>query len=149
MDWHFGYNCKYLLPFGVKCRKLIEFYQKRQDLVEEKWISLQQMVIYLNLTAGKLIEIIENKQVKVKRQKDGTIMCKVSGAWRYDDCPLAEAGGQCMFFESHDGQTISYLAEVINIKEEHPNTKLIPTKEELAALEREIVKAVGIIPYGE
>jgi len=142
MEWHFGYNCKHYLPTLNRCRILIDNYRGREDLVEQKWLNLQDVLVYLNLSNEELIRQITTGEIKAKPQQDGKIMFQVSSAWQWDDCPLANAGGQCFYFESHDGEKISCLAELRNIKEEHPNTKTIP-KEEIRVLESEIIRTIG------
>ncbi len=128
---HYGYNCRFSLPFQDKCRKLADRFLERDDLIEEKWISIQDAVIYLNITVNDLKGRIGTGQIKTKKSSTGKITLCVSAAWQYDDCPLADAGGQCLFYEPHDERKISCLAEREGIKGEHPNKNLLPSAEEL------------------
>lgn len=74
MECHFGCNCKYYLPTLNKCRVLIDNYRKRPDLVEQEWLSAQDLLVYLNLTSGELIGQISRHEIKSKLQKDGKAM---------------------------------------------------------------------------
>ena len=59
MKYHFGHNCKHYLPTLNKCRILIDNYRRREDLVEQKWLSTQDLLIYLNLPHEELIKQIK------------------------------------------------------------------------------------------
>ena len=135
----FGYNCKYLLPMWDKCRKAIDDYLNREDLVEEKSLNLKELVVYLNLSKRELIEQIKKKKLKLKRIKVGKLEFKIFAPWEYDECPLANTGGQCYYYKPHEGKKISCIADRELIKEHHPNTKLIPDENELMQLEKEII----------
>jgi hypothetical protein len=143
MEWHFGYNCKHYLPTLNKCRILIDSYRERKDLIELKWLNLKDVLAYLNLSNAELFRRITIKEIKAKLQKDEKIIFQVSCAWQWDDCPLGQAGGQCLYFEPHTGRKISFLAELRNIKkEDHPNNKTI-TDKEIEILESQITQAIG------
>ena len=142
MDCQFGYNCKFYLPSLNKCRKLVDNYIIREDLVEKKWLSFQDIMVYLGLSNEELMKRITTGEIKAKPKKDGKIIFQVSSAWQWDDCPLTNDGGQCFYFEAHDGKKISCLAELRKINEEHPNTKTI-SEEEIHILETEIMRIIG------
>ena len=143
MEYHFGYNCKLYLPTLNRCRILIDNYRKRPDLVEQKWLSAQDLLVYLNLTNEELIEQISRGEIKTKLQKDGKAMFRVSSAWQWDDCPLSNAGGQCFYFEPHEGKKISCLVELKGLEAEHPNFKNVPSEEDIRVVESEVIKAIG------
>lgn len=128
---HFGYNCKLLLPFRDKCRRLAHDYQKKVNLIEEKWISLQDVIIYLDLPLNEMIEQIKTGTIKVKRKKDGETIFGITAAWQYDDCPLVNSGGQCFYYAPHDGEKISCLVDKENLTIQHPNRELIPDSKKL------------------
>jgi len=143
MKLHFGYNCKYYIPTMNKCRINVDDYMKREDLVEKKWLSSRDLLPYLSLSHEKLIEKINEGEIKVKAQKDGKLMFGVLAAWQYDDCPLGNSGGQCFYFEPHEGKHISCLLDLDNLDDEHPNTKSILSEEEIGALESQIMQTIG------
>ncbi len=122
---------------------MIADYKIREDLVEQKWISTEELLVYMNLPNTELIQKIASGEIRVKLPKDGKIKFGVSSAWQYDDCPLADAGGQCFYFEPHDGKTISCLMELRGLEDEHANAKSMPTKEEIRAFESEIIQSIG------
>lgn len=143
MEWHFGYNCKHYLPSMSKCRILIDKYRKREDLVEQKWLTTQDILIYLNLSNEELTRQIYAGHIKAKMQKDGKLVFVVSGAWQYDECTLANGGGQCFYYEPHDGKKISCLMELKELEAQHPNFKNIPTEDAIRLFESEIIKTMG------
>ena len=143
MEWHFGYNCTYYLPILGKCRILIDNYRNREDLVEQKWLNAKELLIYLGLPNNELIQQMASGEIKVKLPKDSKIMFGVLVAWQYDNCPLANAGGQCFYFESHNGNTISCLMELRGLEDEHPNSKSIPTEEEVKAFESTVIQSTS------
>lgn len=139
MEWHFGYNCKNYISKFKKCRILIEEYKKRDDLLEKKTINIQDIMEYFNLEKEQLIRKIARGEIKAIRQKDGKIIFQILSAWQWDDCPLANAGGQCLYYEPHNDEKISCLADLGKITKEHPNTKYF-TNGELRELEKEIIQ---------
>lgn len=141
MEYYFGYNCRHYLPTLNRCRILIEKYRQREDLVEKKWLNAHDVMVYLNLTGDDLIKQVKSKEINVKQQKDGKLMFQILSAWQWDDCPSANAGGQCFYFEPHDGQKISCLADLRNIdRDQHPNMKMIPSEDDLEFVENKIIK---------
>jgi len=144
MEWHFGYNCKHYLPTSNRCRILIDNYRSREDLLEYKWLNTKDTIIYLNLSNEELIRKITTSEIKVKLQKDGKIMFQILSAWKWDDCPLANAGGQCFYFQSHEGKKISYLFDLKKLEVfKHPNLKNIPSEEDIRIFESEVIKIIG------
>ena len=93
-----------------------------------------------------MIREIETGRIKVKLQKDGKILFQVLSAWQWDVCPLANSGGQCVYFEQHDGGMISYLVELKGLEAEHPNFKNLPSEEHVRLFQSEVIKAVGAKP---
>jgi hypothetical protein len=143
MELHFGYNCKGFLPTLGKCRTLIDNRKSRKDLVEQRWLTTGQVLVYLNLSHGELIGQITSGEIKVRRQKDGTVMFWVSTTWQHDDCFLANSGGQCLYFAPHAGKTISYLEQRKGIELEHPNYATAPSDAEIREIEHSISPLVG------
>ena len=143
MECHFGYNCKHYLPTLNRCRELIDNYRKRPDLLEQVWLSAQDLLVYFNLTSEELILQIRKREIKSKLKKDGKAMFQISSAWQWDDCPLANAGGQCFYFAPHEGEKISCLVELEGLGAEHPNFRNVPSEEDIKAVEREVIKANG------
>jgi hypothetical protein len=148
MECHFGYNCKHYLPALNKCRVLIDNYRKRADLVEQKLLSTQDLLIYLNLPSEELIGQIAVGEIKTKPQKDGKVMFQVSSAWQWDDCPLASNGGQCFYFEPHDGKKITCLIQLKGLEAEHPNLKDVPSEEDIRIFERKAIEVTGGRKHG-
>lgn len=144
MEYYFGFNCRHYLPTLGKCRILIEKYRQREDLVEKKWLNTQDVMVYLNLTVADLIGQVKSEEIDAKRQKDGKLMFQVLSAWQWDDCPSANAGGQCFYFEPHDGLKILCLAELRNIdRDQHPNMEMIRSEDEVKLAENEIIRMIG------
>jgi hypothetical protein len=141
MECHFGYNCKHYLPALNKCRVLIDNYRKRADLVEQKLLSTQDLLIYLNLPNEELIGQIAVGEIKTKPQKDGRVIFQVSSAWQWDDCPLASNGGQCFYFEPHDGKKITCLIQLKGLEAEHPNLKNVPSEEDIRFLNAKLSRS--------
>lgn len=144
MEWHFGYNCRHYIPALQKCRKLIDNYGKRADLVEQKWLSARELLLYLGLSRDALFAQIETCKIKVKVQKDGKLTFGLFGAWQYDDCFSKSSGGQCLYYEPHGGMKISCLADLTNIKAEHPNAATEPNEAEIRAFEADVRAAVTL-----
>jgi hypothetical protein len=140
MEYHFGYNCKHYIPTLNKCRVLVDNYRKRADLVEQKWLSTQDLLIYLNLPNEELIGQIATGEIKTRPRKDGTAMFGVSSAWRWDDCPLVSNGGQCFYFDPHDGKKITCLMELKGIEADHPNLRNVPSEEDIRTFERKVIE---------
>jgi len=147
MDLHFGYNCINYLPTMNKCRVLIDNYRTREDLITIKWLSMVDILIYLNLSFEELIKKIKEGDVKVKVQKEGKPVFSCSSAWQYDDCILGNAGGQCYYFKPHNGRRISYLMEMKGIEMMHPNVKSIPSDESIKRFESEIAKFINTMSH--
>ena len=143
MEWHFGHNCKHYLPTLKKRRVLIDNYRKRADLVEQKLLSAEDLLVYLSLPHEDVIGQITTGEIKTKQQKSGKIMFQVSCAWQWDNCPFVSDGGQCFYFEPHDGKKISCLAELKDLEAEHPSLKSMPSEEEVRTFELKAIEAVG------
>ena len=73
MACEFGFNCRHYLPSLRKCRKLIDNYRVRKDLVEEKWLGIRDVLVYLSLSNDALIRSVASGEIKAKRQKDGEL----------------------------------------------------------------------------
>lgn len=143
MELHFGYNCKHFLPALGKCRTLIDERRTRKELVEPKWLTTRELLIYLNLSQRELLRQIASGEIKTKLQKDGKVTFGVSAAWHYDDCFLASGGGQCLYFEAHRGKTISCLAELEGLEAEHTNCTSAPSRSDVKIFEDGVLKIIG------
>lgn len=143
MEWHFGHNCKHYLPSLNKCRVLIDNYRRRADLVEIKQLSARDLLTYLGLANDEITGQIVTGEIKVKPQKTGRVMFQVSAAWQWDDCPLVEDGGQCFYYEPHDGRKITCLMELKGLEGDHPGLKNLPSEEEIATFERKAIEATN------
>jgi hypothetical protein len=133
MSLHFGYNCKHFLPLFGKCRKLIDIYGRRKDLAEQRWLKTHEVLAYLDMSNEALLERIASGEIKVRLQKDGVAVFCVSVAWQYDNCFLANGGGQCLYFSAHNGRFISCLMDRDDMEpQEHPNYSPGPTTESKA-----------------
>ena len=140
LEWHFGYNCEHFLPTIGKCRRLIGRYGSREDLVERRWLSTHELLVYLNLPEERLLTEVISGEIKTKIQKDGKVVFEVSTSWKYDDCFLVCSGGQCLYFEKHKGKIISCLAELTGSKREHPNRGRAPSEAEVAMFQDAVIK---------
>jgi hypothetical protein len=138
MRWHFGHNCKHFLPTLGKCRILIENYRKQEDLVEQAWLSTEDLLVYLNTSVDDVLEGVSAGRIKVKRQKNGKLLFGVLLAAKYDTCFHKDSGGQCLYFAAHNGDAISCIADLRRLKPEHPNMRLLPTALDVSSLENAI-----------
>ena len=113
MQYQFGYNCSQFIPYFKKCRVHVNGYRKREDLVEEKELKTNEIMIYLGLSEEDLLEKVKTGEIKIKKKKknNGTPIFKASVAFKYDNCPLALNAGLCKYFEEHTGKKISNLME--------------------------------------
>src|SRR4051812_36161473 len=99
MEWHFGYNCKFFLPMRVrkaadddlqvcdprdaenrehngqrpfqKCRRLINAYRLRSDLIEQRWLNTAELFVYLNLSNDELLRQIAAGEIIARIKKNG------------------------------------------------------------------------------
>jgi|GEM_PF-7118474 len=140
MEWHFGHNCKHYLPSLNKCRVLIDNYRRRPDLVEMKQLGARDLLTYLGLPNEEVMEQVYRGEIEVKPQKTGKALYQVASAWRWDACPLVEDGGQCFYYEPHDGNKLSCLMELRDSGYEHPNLKNLPSEEEIAIFEGKAIE---------
>lgn len=129
MDLDFGFNCQHFLPRLGKCRKTIDDYFSREDLLEDRWVDVGQALDYLGIAGQELIRRVREGEIKSKVIKDGlvAVRVKVRGPWSWDDCPLADTGGQCVDFKAHDGHQVKCVAEIGRSKLRHPNEDLAPS----------------------
>jgi hypothetical protein len=127
MDWEFGYNCQRYLPTLGKCRVLIDLRRQRADLIEAKWLDTCTLLVYTGYSPEDLINQVETGQVGVKRLKNGRLLFQVPASWEWDDCPLSDAGGQCLYFEAHGGHQIACLRDLDNLQADHPNMQSVPS----------------------
>lgn len=145
MELDFGYNCKHFVPAFGKCRKLIDSYRSRKDLVEQKWLNSQELLVYLNVSKKGLLGKIASGEIKTKVQKHGKVTFGVSAAWQYDGCYLVGSGGQCLYFEKHNGKTISCLVQLEGLAAaEHPNYCSTPSEADTRTFEDDVFKIIGM-----
>ena len=139
----FGYNCKLFLPTLGKCRKLIDSYTTRQELVERRWLSTRELVVYLGVPSEELVRRITAGEIGVRLQQDGKVIYQISASWQYDDCYLLNSGGQCIYFALHNGVTISCIAGRRGLQTDHPNMSLIPSEGDVRSFESVIRDIIG------
>jgi hypothetical protein len=142
MNCEFGYNCKHYLPTLLKCRNLIDRFRVQKDLVEDKWLALQDTMVYLNLSDDALVEAVASGDMAVKRKKNGKLTFRVSVAGEYDNCYLTTAG-ICIDFEAHHGPKITCLADLKTLNSEHPNK--VPSESEVKAAEAKLAESIPFL----
>ena len=135
MDWQFGHNCMRYLPTLGKCRVLVDLRRTRQDLVQDKWLSIRDLLVYTGYSPEDLVSQVELGHVGVKRLKNGKLLFRVSASWAWDDCPLSNAGGQCLHFREHDGPKIACLKDLEGLTYEHPNMQAVLSDEAVSRVE--------------
>jgi len=142
MDWHFGYNCMHFVPTLGKCRVLIDRYNKRADLLGEKWLKTRDFLVYTELPPHDLVAQVEAGEVKAKRiekprnpEEDGYWRFLHRCSWDWDDCALGATGGYCTSFDAHDGEPITCLMDLRHLGVEHPDLAKVPSSEEVRRLE--------------
>jgi hypothetical protein len=136
---HFGYNCKHYLPWFEKCKLMVEKNRNQKDLMETKWLSVREALIYSSLLNMDLVNLVKKKKVKIKKEDKKPIRLGFFTAWDYDECPLAHCGGQCLYFERHDGNKISCVSDLADQRLGHPNSPKIPTDDEIKLLKNALV----------
>jgi hypothetical protein len=141
MEWHFGFNCKYYIPTLKKCQILVREYVKRNELTELKSLNIEEIMAYLDIDGADLIKEVLEGKIKTSIQKDGKINFQIISAWQWDDCPLSNYGGQCLYFESHDGEKISCLSDLKSITMKHPNMNKFK-KDEIKYIENKILENI-------
>lgn len=146
MDWHFGYNCRNYLPTLDKCRVLIDLYTKRPDLVTAKSLRAPELLVYLGLPEDDVLGKIENGEIEAKQLKDGSLRFRTSASWAWDECPLDDGGGYCIYFEPHDGQKITCLMDLDTLEAEHPNFSIVPSDHDVGIFEKRVVDALRMRP---
>ena len=136
----FGYNCKHFLPWFDKCKYLIDHKELRKGLYSDKWLSIKDALIYASLLDLDLMTLINNKKVKVKKEKEKQqVRLGFFTAWDYDECPLAHAGGQCLFFKQHNRNTISRLSDLERLAGGHPNSPKVPDEKEIKSFKDKLL----------
>ena len=143
MGMQFGYNCTHYLPTLRKCRRLIDAYGSRPELSKERWMGTADAMVYLGVAGKDLVGLAKAAGVRVRRTKEGRLTFAIRSAWDYDDCLLANSGGQCVYFAPHAGETISCIADLTGISSDHPNMDLIPSETEVRSVESEILQQLG------
>jgi len=136
VGWHFGHNCEQYVPSLGKCRVKIALYSTRSDLVTAKWLKTWELLVYTNRAAEDLLSEIERGTIRAKRVKvDNTLRFLVPTTWAWDDCPLADSGGQCLHYVEHDGDKIACLKDLEDSDFAHPNLRLMPSEESVQTFE--------------
>jgi hypothetical protein len=136
VELHFGYNCRKYIPSLGKCRLYVETRRQRDDLVTDKWLGISDLLVYSEYPPEGLFDLVESGQLGVRRRKNGVLQFKMPASWAWDDCPLGDAGGQCQFFEAHEGGKIVCLMDLESIQTVHPNMARIPSQEVVVAVDR-------------
>jgi hypothetical protein len=150
MDWQFGYNCTHFVPALEKCRVKIDRYNRRDDLLADKWLKTREIVVYTGWPAQELMDRIERGEVQAKRilkpknpERDGYIRYRLRCAWDWDSCGMAVTGGMCEFFAATMGPHITCIADLRTIDSAHPNAALAPTFDEVQLIESQMSSMVS------
>ncbi len=146
MACEFGYNCLHFLPTLRKCRRLVDKYRSRPELIEQKWLSVEDALVYLSLSSHSLIQFIASGEVRTKCQKDGKPTLGVLVAAQYDDCFLANSGGTCLNYECHNGRKISCIEDLRGQYPEHPNIMNAPQESAIREVEDELIRIASAAP---
>lgn len=142
VGWHFGFNCRNFLPTLGKCRVLHDLYSRRSYLLSGKWITSEDLLVYLALATDEVLRLISNGEIGIKRLKaDGSPRFLVRAPWAWDACPLVKDGGRCFDFEAHEGEKISCLEDLYLRDLKHPNLGAVPTPGDIAAFEARLPDA--------
>lgn len=113
-------------------------------MLEVRWLDTSTLFVYLGLSRQQLLEQVASGEIKTKLQKNGSVEFGVAGAWKYDDCPLADMGGQCLCFSAHGRSRVSWLAQMDDAKlAQHPNNHLVPSEADVEAFEADVLRIVG------
>jgi len=148
MEIEFGWNCRCFVPTLQKCRVLIENYSARKDLLEQRWLSTPELLVYLSATQDEILTRILAGEIAAKRQKDGKLLFGISAPWSYDDCYLRGSGGVCLYYKPHAGPKIAFVEQIKQMNVEHPNATAAPTSADVARFEAE-VSASGALTQSE
>jgi hypothetical protein len=142
LDTHFGYNCTHFVPSLGKCRVMIERYNKRADLLAEKWLKTREVIVYTDTSAQELLDRVERGEIQAKNvkkpqnpERDGYWRFLIRCSWDWDNCALSATGGMCYFFEPHDGEKIRCIADLRNLDAEHPNLVSILSDDDVRLIE--------------
>ena len=102
---HFGYNCKYFLPWFNKCKFLIDHKALREEFCADKWLSLKDALIYTSLLGQDLMALVNDHKVKIEKvkikkngQKGGTKTAgqsRIFTAWHTRMSSLRPADNAC------------------------------------------------------
>jgi len=143
MPLEFGYNCAHYLPTLSKCRKLIDSYRERRDLLEQKWLSAREVLTYLDETGDRICTRIASGEIKIKRQKDGKLLFGVRVPAQYDDWYNANSGGVCLYYQPHSGLKISCIEDIRKLHVNHPNAQMIPSDDVVETLEAAVLTRIN------
>lgn len=149
MDWHFGYNCTHFVPTLAKCSVLIDRYNQRADLLADKWLNTREVLVYTGWPRQELMDQVKKGEVQTKivekpknPETDGYWRFLTRCSWDWDNCALSDTGGQCFFFEPHDGEKITCLMDLRHWDAEHPNMANVPTDDDVKLIEGQLVSSV-------
>ncbi len=152
MDWQFGYNCTHFVPCLDKCRVKIDRYNKRSDLLADRWLLTREVLMYTGWSSEELVERVERGEVAAKKvdkpinpERDGYLRSCLPCSWEWDDCSMAITGGVCEWYEPHGQAHIGCIADLRNWPEEHPNTAYSPSVEDWRLIEDRLCwRSVGV-----
>jgi len=144
MTWHFGHNCTQFVPPLGKCRVKIDLYSGRPELVTRRWLKTWELFLYTNRSADELLSEVRAGDIQAKRVKaDGSLRFLAPTTWAWDDCPLADSGGQCLHYYPHDGEKIACLKDLEGTGFAHPNLRLMPLDDSVATFEDRVSAVLG------
>lgn len=149
MEWQFGYNCVHLVPALDKCRVKIDRYNRRADLLVDRWLKTREVLVYTGWSPRELLDRIERGDVHAKKvqkpknpERDGYLRYRLRCSWDWDNCGMAVTGGACEWYEPTDGPHITCIADLRHWDAEHPNMAKVPSDEGWRLLEGQLSSLV-------
>jgi hypothetical protein len=142
MTPHFGFNCRHFIPRKGMCRRAFHDVGEREVMRCCRWVTAEEAMVYLGVTGTQLVERVGPSDIK--RTNAGNVLVRITAdaAWNWDHCPLTQAGGQCGFYDEHDGPKISRAREVDRVSGKHPNSVFEPDEDAIVDVERALVQRV-------
>ena len=140
MSYHFGFNCRRFIPNMGKCRQAIDDFKERKELLDHRWVSAREALVYLDVPAAELLERTDVNDIKPVKDGQVAVRIRVEGTWKWDDCPLADTGGQCAFYDEHDGPKITCAMETRQHAGRHPNLASEPSAETVRNVEEILIQ---------
>jgi hypothetical protein len=145
MDWQFGYNCAHFIPTLDKCGVKVDRYNKRADLLADRWIKTREILAYTGWSLQDLMDRVERGEVHAKKiakpknpERDGYVRYRLRCSWEWDSCGMAVTGGTCEFYEPTDAAHITCIADLQHWDAQHPNRVKVPSDEDVELIEGQL-----------